>query len=623
MASLRRKKFTKPMPADAECFTRNGERLARFKQNGRTKIAPVTVGSDGVEKVVIESGVWLGKYRNADGHIIEQSTGCRDKQAAAAILAQWERRSELVKAGVVSKSEDRIADHAATPLSEHLAAYRQCLQAKGTSERHRDDVEEMATRVFRECECKSLSDIDASKVECWLNARQAEGVGARRRNMYLQAVKQFCKWAFESSRMSSQPLARIRKANEKADRRHQRRALSEIELARLFYVARWRPLAEAGRETVSDDPATGKRAGWHYAELRFEDIDEAVERARNRLVKNPKLLSKLDRTGRERELVYRTLAHTGLRRGELAALKLKDVWLDVEPPRFALDASQAKNRTDSQIILRVDLAADIRAWIDQLTDAAAEMNSPLFAIADRHSLLRCFDRDLELAGIPKVDARGHIACVHGLRHSFATSLARAGVAPKVAQTLLRHSDVNLTLSVYSHCEMSDMASSLESLPSYRSTATICEQSNLALPPILPPTGGNSCQFMACIGTEEGQKCEGGVQTKNPENVGVSATFSGSLETSKGGTRTRDSRLMKPVCDTRKTLRNKTVSRSTEGASAIASPRLEKTRRKEAVSQSAQASADFARQVAQIMSLPLSDAERGECIRRLLAQSSKE
>lgn len=36
------------------------------------------------------------------------------------------------------------------------------------------------------------------------------------------------------------------------------------------------------------------------------------------------------------------------------------------------------------------------------------------------------------------------------------------------------------------------------------------------------------------------------ETKNPENAGVSATFSGFQENSKGGTRTRDTRLMKPV-----------------------------------------------------------------------------
>lgn len=37
----------------------------------------------------------------------------------------------------------------------------------------------------------------------------------------------------------------------------------------------------------------------------------------------------------------------------------------------------------------------------------------------------------------------------------ALHLAKSGVLPKVAQTMARHSDINLTMNVYSHVNMED------------------------------------------------------------------------------------------------------------------------------------------------------------------------
>ena len=51
-----------------------------------------------------------------------------------------------------------------------------------------------------------------------------------------------------------------------------------------------------------------------------------------------------------------------------------------------------------------------------------------------------------------------------MRHLFITSLERAGVKPKMAQTLARHSDIRLTLCVYTHVELSDCSAAIESLP---------------------------------------------------------------------------------------------------------------------------------------------------------------
>jgi len=40
--------------------------------------------------------------------------------------------------------------------------------------------------------------------------------------------------------------------------------------------------------------------------------------------------------------------------------------------------------------------------------------------------------------------------LHSLRHTFATTLAAKGVNPGTAQKLLGHSDVRMTLAIYTH-----------------------------------------------------------------------------------------------------------------------------------------------------------------------------
>jgi len=58
-------------------------------------------------------------------------------------------------------------------------------------------------------------------------------------------------------------------------------------------------------------------------------------------------------------------------------------------------------------------------------------------------LLKMFDRLLESAGLPYMH-------FHDLRHSAASILLSMGVNPKVIQELLGHSEMSITLGMYSH-----------------------------------------------------------------------------------------------------------------------------------------------------------------------------
>ncbi len=103
--------------------------------------------------------------------------------------------------------------------------------------------------------------------------------------------------------------------------------MTEDELHRLLFVARWRPLADFGREFVRKEAADvcAKRDTWSTVPLSFDDLDAAVDRARERLADNPDFVTKLELRGRERALVYTTLVTTGLRKNELASVKLRQL----------------------------------------------------------------------------------------------------------------------------------------------------------------------------------------------------------------------------------------------------------------------------------------------------------
>ena len=89
--------------------------------------------------------------------------------------------------------------------------------------------------------------------------------------------------------------------------------------------------------------------------LTAEDLAAATARARARLIANPDLIAKMETLGRERELIYKTLVLTGLRKGELASVTVGQLVLDADPAFLVLDAADEKNREGSTIPLRSDL----------------------------------------------------------------------------------------------------------------------------------------------------------------------------------------------------------------------------------------------------------------------------
>jgi integrase len=455
MGTVFRKTFTKPLPAGAEIFVRKGERLARWKdRKGKARTARLTEGKGGGQRITVESPYFVAKYRDGAGLVRVVPTGCRDETAARRVLADLERRAELVRSNVISATEDAIGRHRTLPLTEHFDAYMASLEAAGCCGEHRSERRRQLDRLAADCGFATLADLDRGAVERWLAVQARAGMGARTRNSYLASAIAFCNWCCEpgNRRLVANPFDRIPKANEKADPRRQRRAMEEGELLRLLDVARERPLLDA--LTVRKGPRKGER----YANVR------------------PEVRERLRLLGRERALIYKTLVLTGLRKGELASLTAGQLSLDGPAAYAVLDAADEKNREGNAVPFRPDLAADLRDWLAdkllRLQEAARSegepiparlpADTPVFDVPDK--LCKILSRDLRLAGIPKRDERGRTLDVHALRHTFGTLMSKGGVAPRTAQAAMRHSKIDLTMSVYTDPKLLDVRGALDVLP---------------------------------------------------------------------------------------------------------------------------------------------------------------
>ena len=70
---------------------------------------------------------------------------------------------------------------------------------------------------------------------------------------------------------------------------------------------------------------------------------------------------------------------------------------------------------------------------------------------------------LKLAGIARLDETGRKIDLHALRGTFATRLARNGIALTVTQKLLGHADPKLTAKAYTKLEVADARMAIQSL----------------------------------------------------------------------------------------------------------------------------------------------------------------
>ena len=185
-------------------------------------------------------------------------------------------------------------------------------------------------------------------------------------------------------------------------------------------------------------------------------LDETRDRRRIRRPLSDDELARLLAVARERgrEVWYLTAALAGLRKSDLSRL----TWADVDFESSTLTVRAGKAR-------RVDL----RPLHPQLAEArrvrrVGARAVPKARVFPQTVTDRTRRRDFERAGIPLVDDEGRVADLHALRTTLGTNLARAGIAPQLAQRLMRHADYRTTLRHYTVLGLADTARAVEALP---------------------------------------------------------------------------------------------------------------------------------------------------------------
>lgn len=176
-----------------------------------------------------------------------------------------------------------------------------------------------------------------------------------------------------------------------------------------------------------------------------------------------------------------TLLYTGMRRGEIAAL----TWDDVDFENSVIHINKAATFKENQQIVKepktktgirdipmLDVIRDVLldhrekykiSYGDDLRGRNVFLNS-LGHKHSEHSLANQWNKFMS-------DYKNRYGCetrfgMHQLRHTFCTMLYNAGVDIKTAQNVLGHSNVSITLSVYTHLEEKTKKVSIEKLNGY-------------------------------------------------------------------------------------------------------------------------------------------------------------
>jgi integrase len=204
-------------------------------------------------------------------------------------------------------------------------------------------------------------------------------------------------------------------------------------------------------------------------------------RKQNRVAANPfELVSKVDARGKEsfhrralnddearrllagsRRPLYLLALHTGLRRGEINALHGSDFHLDAANPFYLVPIAKSKSRKEQPRPLHPELVVEL-----QSLRAAAKVTPEALVFPEGVPQMKVIRADFKAAGIPLVDERGYRVDFHALRMTYITRLQRAGVSPREAMELARHSDMRLTMKTYTDAAALPLAATVRGLPSF-------------------------------------------------------------------------------------------------------------------------------------------------------------
>jgi len=407
------------------------------------------------------------RWTDFNGEKREKSAG-RDKRVAEQALHRIEEELDRQRMGLVSPKDLAARDHESRSLAEHLADWHRDIQARGKTLRHADQYLERAGKLAALCRGTSLPDLEPGRKAEALKVAEArlEGVlklarlsdltperiqsalailiesgkSPQTANHYRAAMRAFVRWAADKERITTNPMRGVGGYNVEEDIRHERRSLTDDELALLIRTA------EAGPELFG-------------------------------------------MPGPLRAMAYRVAAATGFRVEELRSLTPESFRLAGPAPTIHLRASGTKNRRPANQPIPLTLAHELRGWLP-----GQPKRRSVFPL--HHETAKAIRRDLEAARIPYETDAG-VADFHSLRAYYVSAMVRSGANVKTVQTLARHAKPETTLKHYAKVNESELRGAVESIPCPTATqgqggrarvALFPQDISTRLPHFLPTSG---------------------------------------------------------------------------------------------------------------------------------------
>ncbi len=174
----------------------------------------------------------------------------------------------------------------------------------------------------------------------------------------------------------------------------------------------------------------------------------------------------------------------------LKGFKAGEVREDRRHPRRALEVDEARRLLDAarKAPRRFGMSGAERSMLYRLADMIKADLAATEEVDAQGSVTR--------KAIPYVDETGRYADFHSLRHTTGSFLAAAGVHPKVAQEILRHSRIELTMGIYTHTLHGQQSEAVAKLPDLSLPSTESQQAK---------TGTDDSVLASCLARQGGKE----------------------------------------------------------------------------------------------------------------------
>ena len=314
-----------------------------------------------------------------------------------------------------------------------------------------------------------ISDITPKSVNDYICKARGSGVSVRKINSNILSLRGFCTWMTKQGYMVENPIKGIKKLKVGSDLKVKRRALSELEITWVLQI--------------------NSRSNTHHG------LDSEC-----------------------RALVYELALTTGLRYNEIKTLERMD--FDLTHGTVTVQGKNSKNGHTSTLLLKEVAWSKLKVY---LSSRPALPHAQAFMGMQSGAGAKMLKTDLAFAGVDYENEYGK-ADFHSLRHTFCAMLAKSGVQPQVAQRLMRHSSIDLTMNFYTHILIKDKASAISQLPDFIVSESVKNGTDDATLEVTQKEGykkgcirGKNRAELAKIGDFEGAHNRGDLGVKKADN----------------------------------------------------------------------------------------------------------